>query len=48
VSYRFLLSLDFDSHTRLLSTWPDVGVFGVLYVFVNAEETAACALWQYT
>ncbi len=48
VPYRFLLQLDFDGIGGAKDDWPDAGLFGVVYVFVNADETAACAFWQYT
>ena len=48
VPYRFICSVDFDSLSSATKSWPDAGLAGVLYVFANAEETAACAFWQYT
>jgi hypothetical protein len=48
VRYRFLFQLDFDAITHVREDWPGAGLFGVLYVFVNAEETAAVAFWQHT
>ena len=48
VPYRFLLQLDFDGLGGALAGWPDAGLFGVLYVFVHPDESAACAFWQHT
>jgi hypothetical protein len=45
------MQFDFDGISELKDEcpeWPDAELFGVLYIFVNADETAATAFWQYT
>jgi predicted DNA-binding WGR domain protein len=42
----FLFQLDFDTLSSL--EWPDAGLFGCLYVFVDSSEKSATAMWQYT
>ncbi len=45
--HRFIAQLDFDS-INTSKEWPDAGLMGCVYVFVNDPETEAVAFWQYT